>query len=110
MQTLSTTETLIIMLAIALATIITRFLPFWFFPDNNPVPPFIARLGRSIAPAMMGLLLVFCLKSVDIKNASQSLATGLALVVIALLHTWKRNALLSIACGTLVYVIFIRLP
>ena len=106
---LNNTQTFILLLMIMISTIITRFLPFWVFPANKPVPPIVLRLGKVIAPAMMGLLLVFCLKNLTIHDTKNMGITVVALAVIALLHTRFRNALLSIGGGTAVYVVLLRM-
>ena len=63
---LTTVQTLVILLAVAAGTQITRWLPFVLFPEHREPPKVVAYLGRVLPPAMMGLLVVYCLRSVDL--------------------------------------------
>ena len=62
-MTMTTLQALVIAGAVTLGTVITRFLPFLLFPDNKPVPKVVEYLGRTLPAAMMGLLLVYCLRN-----------------------------------------------
>ena len=95
--------------AVAAGTALTRFLPFWLFPEKKQIPPVVTYLGAALPPAMMGLLVVYCLKNVDFASAPHALPEAFAITVIIFLHTWKRNVLLSIAGGTAVYMGLLRL-
>ena len=95
--------------AVAAGTALTRFLPFWLFPEKKQIPPVVTYLGAALPPAMMGLLVVYCLKSVDFSTAPHALPEVLAITAIIFLHTWKRNVLLSIAGGTAVYMTLLRM-
>lgn len=101
-------QTILMILSVAAGTMITRFLPFVMFPEKKEIPPFVIYLGKMLPPAMMGLLVVYCLKSVSITNSPFGIPELLALTVIALLHKWKGNALLSVASGTVVYMILVQ--
>ena len=102
-------QTLCMILAVAAGTALTRFLPFWLFPEKRKVPPVVAYLGTALPPAMMGLLVVYCLKDVSLAAWPYGLPEAIAIVGIAFLHLWKRNVLLSIAGGTVIYMVLIRL-
>lgn len=102
-------QTLVMILAVAAGCALTRFLPFWLFPESKKAPPIVTFLGSALPPAMMGLLVVYCLKDVNPAAPPHALPHLLALGAIALLHTWKRNPLLSIGGGTLVYMALLRL-
>ena len=95
-------------LAIALGTMITRFTPFLLFPEKKEPPKIILYLGKVLPPAMMGLLVVYCLKSVSITATPHGLPELIAIAVIVLLHKWKNNVLLSIGGGTLVYMVLVQ--
>lgn len=101
-------QTLIMILTVAAGTMLTRFLPFWLFPENRQVPSVVNYLGKALPPAMMGLLVVYCLKAVDFVAPPHALPEAIAVAVIVLVHTWKRNVLLSIAGGTAVYMVLAR--
>lgn len=108
MQTLTSGQTLITILMIAAATILTRFLPFWIFPEKRQVPRTVLFLGKALPPAMMGLLIVYCLKSVNFTAAPFAIPEIIALAAIYFLHKWKHNSLLSIGGGTLIYVLILN--
>lgn len=101
-------QTFILILAIALGTIITRFTPFILFPESKELPPIITFLGKTLPPAMMGLLVVYSLKSVSILSSPYGIPEASSLIIITVLQCWKRNVLLSIGAGTLVYMFLIQ--
>lgn len=109
MQVLSGWQTMAMILAVAAGTVLTRFLAFWLFPESRRVPRVVLFLGRALPPAMMGLLLVYCLKGVDVFSATHAIPEAAALVLIYFLHRWKHNALVSIGGGTAVYLVLLRL-
>lgn len=95
--------------AMVLATMITRFLPFMLFPAGKETPKFIEYLGRTLPYATMGLLIVYCLKDVNIAAPPFGLAELLAVLATVLLHRWKGNPLLSIGGGTVFYMILVQM-
>lgn len=101
-------QTLIIILAIALGTVITRFTPFVLFPENKEPSKVISDLGKMLPPAMMGLLVIYCLRNVTIFSGSHGLPQLIAIAVIVVLHKWKRNVLLSIGTGTILYMVLVQ--
>ena len=92
----------------ALATMATRFLPFLIFGGKKPTPRYIQYLGKALPGAIFAMLVVYCLKSVSLRQYSYGLPEFLAIFVTAGLHLWKRQMLLSIAGGTIVYMLLIR--
>lgn len=102
-------ETVFTILAVAAGAVLSRFLPFWLFPKSRQIPPVVAYLGNTLPAAMMGLLVVYCLKGVSIVNPPHGLPELIAIVVTAALHLWKKNALLSIGAGTALYMLLTRL-
>ena len=90
-------------------TMATRFLPFLIFSDKRPTPKYIQYLGRALPSAVFGLLVVYCLKDVNILSGSHGLPELAAIVVTVLLHLWKRQMLLSIAGGTVCYMLLIQI-
>lgn len=105
---LTPVQALVMILAVALATAITRFLPFLLFPESKQPPKLIEDLSRLLPPAMMGLLVIYCLKGVDLTSAAQWLPQLLGVAVTAAVHLWRRNTLLSIAVGTALYMILVQ--
>lgn len=93
---------------VALGTMLTRFLPFLVFPAGRPTPKYIRYLGRVLAPAVFSLLVVYCLKNVSVFAGSRGLPELIGILVTAGLHLWKRQMLLSIAGGTIVYMILVQ--
>lgn len=105
---LTTVETLIMIGAIALGTMCTRFLPFLLFPDNKEIPSYVVYLGKVLPYAVISLLVVYCLKGVKILEKPYAIPEAVAIISITLLHMWKRNSLLSIGCGTIIYMILVQ--
>ena len=94
--------------AIALVTIALRFLPFLIFGENRKTPPLIAYLGQVLPYAIMGMLVVYCLKGVDLTAAPFGIPEAIGCAVVAVLHIWKRNTLLSIGAGTVAYMFLVQ--
>lgn len=105
---LNNVQVLMMIGAIALGTALTRFVPFLLFPENKKPPDLVAYLGRVLPPAMMGLLVIYCLKNVSVLDKPYGIPELAAILVIVFLHKWKRNVLLSIGGGTFVYMILIQ--
>ena len=101
-------QTFVMILAVAAGTQITRWLPFWLFPENKEPPPVVTYLGRVLPAAMMGLLVVYCLKGVSWTNPPHGVPELLAILAVVLLHRWKSNVLLSIAGGTALYMLLVQ--
>lgn len=106
---LTPAQTIIMILATAAGTMITRYLPFILFPENKEIPAYIIYLGKVLPPAMMGLLVVYCLKGVSVLKAPFGIPELLAILSIIVLHKWKNNALLSIGSGTIIYMILVQI-
>lgn len=102
-------QTLLIILAIALGTAVTRFLPFLLFPQGRTPPKIIDTLTTLLPPASMGLLVVYCLKNVSLTAAPYGLPELIGIAVTAVLHLWRRNVLLSIAAGTITYMLLVQI-
>ena len=105
---LSSTETLIMIFSIAVGTMITRFLPFALFPENKEVPSFVTYLGEALPSAMMGLLVVYCLRNVSVLSSPFGIPEILSILFIIVIHKYKNNTLLSIGGGTLLYMFLIQ--
>ncbi len=92
-----------------LATLLTRFLPFIVFSEKNKTPKFIEYLGKALPAAIFALLVVYCLKNVDITTGSHGIPEFISVAVVTVLHLWKRKILLSMAGGTLCYMLLVQL-
>ena len=93
---------------VVLGTMITRFLPFIIFPADRPTPDYVRYLGHALPPAALGLLVIYCLKDVDFLSGAHGLPELIAMAVVTALHFWKRQMLLSIAGGTVVYMLLVQ--
>jgi len=103
------TQIILTISVVSLATMLTRFLPFLIFPAGKPTPKYIQYLGKYLPSAVFGLLVVYCLKNVSLFSGSHGLPEAIAIAVTAALHLWKRQMLLSIAGGTLCYMLLVQL-
>lgn len=99
---------LLIIFVVALTTFGTRVVPFLIFPKGKEVPPVIRYLGRVLTPAVIGLLVVYCLRETPVRQAPHGIPEVAAVMVTAALHVWKRNNLLSIGAGTVLYMFLIQ--
>ena len=106
---LDTIHSLIIVAMVALATQITRWTPFLLFSGDKKLPKVVEDLGRLLPPAMMGLLVVYSLRSTDLLGGSRGIPEAIAVAVTAGLHLWRRNTLLSILAGTACYMLLVQL-
>ena len=106
---MSLTQQIITIAMVILGTLITRFLPFIIFPAGKPTPKYIQYLGRFLPSAVFGLLIIYCLKDVSIFTVSHGIPEEISIAVVVLLHLWKRQMLLSIAGGTICYMLLVQL-
>ena len=93
---------------IALVTAALRFLPFLLFGENRKTPPMITYLGKVLPFAIMGMLVVYCLKGITPTAAPYGIPEAIGCAVVALLHIWKRNTLLSIGAVTVCYMLLVQ--
>ena len=93
---------------VVLGTVITRFLPFIIFPAGKPTPKYIQYLGKVIPGAIFGLLVVYALRNTDILTGSHGLPEVIAIGIIIPVHVWRRNMLISIASGTISYMLLVQ--
>lgn len=101
-------KSLLIIILVAVSTFATRLVPFLFFPKGKEIPRTIQYLGKVLTPAVIGMLVVYCLKQTSIINPPHGFPELIAVAVTAGLHVWKRNNLLSIGVGTVLYMILIQ--
>lgn len=93
---------------IALVTAALRFLPFLIFGENRKTPPLVTYLGQVLPYAIMGMLVVYCLKGVSLTAFPFGIPELLGCAAVILLHIWKRNTLLSIGAGTVCYMLLVQ--
>ena len=97
------------MLCVAFGTVLTRAVPFILFPEGKKKPPIITYLAGTIPAAMMGLLVVYCFKSISLRLPPHGVPEIISIAVTAALHIWKKNVLLSIVAGTVLYMLLVQL-
>lgn len=103
------TQQIITIGVIVLGTAMTRYLPFLIFPAGKPTPKYIQYLGKVLPSAIFGLLIIYCLRNVSIFSGAHGLPEAIAIGVVVGLHLWKRQMLLSIAGGTICYMLLVQL-
>ena len=104
---MTTAQAALTILAVVAATMLTRFLPFLIFPEGKTPPAAVTYLGTVLPYAVIGLLVVYCLKDA-VFTSWHGLPELIAIVFIVVLHKWKKNTLLSIAGGTILYMILVQ--
>ena len=104
---INTTQSLIIIAVMAIGTMLLRLLPFLLFSKNTPKP--ILYLGNVLPYSIVAMLVVYCLKEVDFTGTSHGLPEIIAVLLVAVLHKWKHNTLLSILAGTVCYMVLIQI-
>ncbi len=103
------TQQIITVAMVVLGTAVTRFLPFLVFPAGKPTPKYIQYLGKVLPSAVFGLLVIYCLRNVSIFSGSHAIPELISIVLVIILHVWKRQMLLSIAGGTVCYMLLVQL-
>lgn len=101
-------QQIITIFMVVIGTMLTRFLPFILFPAGKPTPKYIQYLGNVLPAAVFGLLVVYCLKNISLFTGSHGLPEFIAIAVVVVLHRWKRQMLLSIAGGTVCYMLLVQ--
>ena len=102
------TQQIITIAIVVLGTMLTRFLPFLLFPAGKPTPKYVRYLGKALPPAVFGMLVIYCLKNVSLFTGSRGVPELIAIVLVIVLHLWKRQMLLSIAGGTICYMLLVQ--
>lgn len=101
-------QQIITIIILAVITFMTRALPFLIFPAGKPTPKYIQYLGKALPLAVFGMLVVYCLKDVQWLDGSHGIPEILGIAAVVLMHLWRRQLFLSMAVGTAVYMILIR--
>ena len=105
---LTPVQTLASIAVMAAVTFLTRALPFLLFDRGKEPPKVVLYLGRVLPPAVMAMLVVYCLRGMNFTAASGWLPQIIAVGAVVLLHKWKHNTLLSIFGGTLLYMVLVQ--
>lgn len=102
------TQQILTVAILAVATALTRFLPFAIFRGKT-TPKYITYLSQVLPPAVFGMLVVYCLKDVDFTGGHYGLPELIGIAVTCVLHVWKRQMLISILGGTVAYMLLVQL-
>ena len=103
------TQQIITVAMVVLGTAATRFLPFLIFPAGKETPKYVRYLGKVLPAAVFGLLVVYSLKDVSVFSGSRGIPEMISILLVIVLHVWKRQMLLSIAGGTVCYMLLVQL-
>lgn len=104
---MTTAQSIITIILVVLGTMVTRFLPFILFPESKTPPKIVSYLGTVLPYAVIGLLVVYCLKDAVFAEY-HALPELIAIAAVILIHKWKKNTLLSIGAGTVLYMILVQ--
>lgn len=105
---MTSTEMVITVAIVVAGTLLTRFGAFLVFPQGKKAPDFVLFLGKALPTAVMGMLVVYTFKETVVLSYPYGIPELIALLVTVGLHLWKRNMLVSIGAGTVVYMILIQ--
>lgn len=105
---LSVKMSLLIIVVVGITTFSTRVIPFLLFPKGREIPKTVQYLGKVLTPAVIGMLVVYCLKNTTVLEKPYAIPELISVVTVAVLHIWKRNNLLSIGVGTVLYMVLIQ--
>ena len=108
-MTMTLTQQILTIAAVVLGTMTTRFLPFLLFPAGKTTPAFVQYLGKALPAAVFGLLVICSLKDVQLLTGSHGIPEAISIALVIILHCWKRQMLLSIAGGTICYMLLVQL-
>ncbi|HIZ07374.1 MAG TPA: branched-chain amino acid transporter permease [Candidatus Eubacterium avistercoris] len=105
---LSPGQSLVIIIVTALVTFSTRVIPFLLFPEGRKIPKVVQYLGKVLPPAVIGMLIIYCYKNVSFLSAPFGVPEVLCGALVVVLYIWKRNNLLSIGAGTVLYMVLVQ--
>lgn len=103
-----TLHSIALVLVMALVSFLLRAFPFMVFSGKRETPKFVLYLGKVLPFAIIGMLVIYCVKDISFEAVSHFLPYIIAGAVVVLLHIWRRNTLLSIIAGTLSYMVLVQ--
>ena len=112
MMTMTLSEQVVTVVMAVAATMMTRFLPFVVFRPGRPTPRYILYLGKVLPPSVFALLVVYCLRNIDLNGGwpvRDAVCQVVAVAVTVVVHVWRRNMMWSIAAGTLCYILLVEI-
>lgn len=108
-MTVTIWQSVVLIAVVVLGTMLTRYLPFMIFPAGKPTPKYVQYLGEVLPYAVIGLLVVYSLKNTVLLAWPFGIPEAISIICIVLLHLWRKSMLLSIAAGTIIYMLLIQL-
>lgn len=105
---LDTVSSLIMIAVVAVATFATRAASFLAFPKDKEIPPSVKYIGMVLPPAVIGMLVVYCLKTTSVLAYPYGIPELVSCLVVIGLHVWKRNIFLSVGAGTVLYMFLVQ--
>lgn len=105
---LSAGTSFLIIVVVGITTFATRVIPFLLFPKGKEIPKTVQYLGKVLTPAVIGMLVVYCLKNTSVLRAPYGIPEVISVLTVVILHVWKRNNLLSIGVGTVLYMVLVQ--
>ena len=100
---------LLMVVIMAGITFVLRYLPFAVFPADKKTPAVITYLSNALPCAIMGMLVVYCLKDATLFSGNHGIPEAICVILVVILHKWKHNSLLSIFVGTVVYMLLVQM-
>lgn len=100
--------TLSAILVISAVTFGTRAAPFILFGRGKATPKYIVYIGNYLPPAVIAMLIIYCLKNISLFTFPFGIPEIIGIITVVVLHIWKRNNLISIICGTVIYMIAVQ--
>lgn len=104
----TTTQAILTIAVVAIVTLFCRALPFLLFRDNRPIPGLVVYLGKVLPFSIIAILVIYCLKDIAFFSAPYGIPEIIAVSAVMILHLWKRNNLISIGGGTVLYMIMVQ--
>ena len=105
---LSAGMSFLIIVVVGITTFATRVIPFLIFPKGKEIPKTVQYLGKVLTPAVIGMLVIYCLRNTRILSSPFGIPEAISVLTVVVLHLWKRNNLLSIGIGTVLYMVLIQ--
>ena len=106
---MTTLQRIITIAVIVMGTVLTRAIAFIAFPSGRKTPAYVRYLGRVLPAAALGMLVIYCLKDVNLLAGTHGIPELVSLALVAALHLWRENMFLSIAAGTACYMLLVNL-
>lgn len=103
------TQQIITISMCVLGTVLTRAFPFIVFSSKRPTPKYVKYLGKALPTAIFAMLVVYCLKGTSLLVFPHGLPELLSICAVVLIHLWRKNTILSIAVGTVLYMLLVQL-